>query len=146
MDTGERFKRIAPFNLVSERFQHLRLALSQNRKWLGYSIAQRFEEFRRAGLGRMGEVAWKLAIVRALLDNDKVVDFTELLPDLSELCHHQLPEKRADADVSEIIAFPANRAAARGIVSVLRMIKRLFHEPGKRDRAVFFDFGLDQVD
>ncbi len=48
----------------------------------------------------------------ALLNNDKVVDFAEFLPDLCELCNHQLPEKRPDADVSEIISFAAYRAAA----------------------------------
>jgi hypothetical protein len=84
--------------------------------------------------------------VSPLLNNDKIIDFTELLPDLSELCQHQLPKERADADVREIIAFAANRAASRGIVSVLRMVKRLFHKPGERDRAIFFNFGPDQVD
>ena len=129
MDTGERFKRIAPFNLVPKWFQYLRLALPQNRKWLDYSVAQTFEEFRRACPGRLENVVRELTIVRTLLNNDEIVDLTELLPDLSELCRHQLPEKRADADVSEIITFPANRAAARRIVSVLGMVKRLFHEP-----------------
>jgi len=74
-------------------------------------------------------VARELAIMCALLNNDKVVDFAELLPYLSELCHHQLPEKRPDADVSEIIAFAANRAPTRGIISVFRMIESLLHEP-----------------
>src|SRR5258708_32059594 len=129
MDTGERFQRIAPFNLVPKWFQYLRLTLAQNRKWLDYSIAQTFEEFRRACPGRLENVARELTIMRALLNNDEIVDLTQLLPDLSELCQHQLPEKRADADVSEIIAFPANRAAARRIVSVLGMVKPLFHEP-----------------
>src|ERR1700730_4423234 len=129
MDTGERFKRIAPFNLVSKGFQHLRLALSQNRKWLDYSVPRSFEEFPRAFLRRLENVARELAIMCALLNNDKVVDFAEFLPDLSELCRHQLPEKRADADVSEIITFPANHAAAGGIISVLGMVKHLLHEP-----------------
>jgi len=86
------------------------------------------------------------AVVRALLNNDKIVDFTELRPDLSELCRHQLPEKRADADVSEIITFPANRAAARGIVSVLRMVKRLFHEPGEGLWSPIADLGSNDLD
>ena len=67
----------------------------------------------------------------ALLNNDKVVDFAELLPDLTELRRHQLPEKRSDADVSEIITFPSNRAAAGGIISLLWMVKHLLHEPSK---------------
>jgi len=74
-------------------------------------------------------VARKLTIVRTLLNNDKIVDFTELLPDLSELRHHQVSEEWADADVGEIVAFPANRAPTRGIISVFRMIESLLHEP-----------------
>ena len=146
MDTSEWFKRITPFNLISKWFQHLRLPLSQNRKWLDYSIVQSFEEFRRALLRRLENVARKLTIVRALLNNDKIVDFAELLPDLSELCRHQLPEKRADADVGEIITFPANRAAARGIVSVLGMVKRLFHEPGEGLWSAIADLGSNDLD
>src|SRR5439155_15836989 len=109
MDSSERFERIAPFNLVAKWFQYLRLALSQNRKWLDYSIAQTFEEFRGAFSGRLENVARELTIVRTLLNNDEIVGFTELRPYLSKLGRHQLPEKRADADVSEIITFPANR-------------------------------------
>src|SRR5437667_6960773 len=146
MDPREWFKRIAPFNLVSKWFQCLRLALSQNRKGLDYSVAQSFEEFPRARLGRLENVARELPVVCALLNNDKIVDFTELLPDLSELCQYQLPKDRADADVGEIIAFAANRAASRGIVSVLGMVKRLFHEPGEGNWSVFFDFGANQAD
>src|SRR6266436_2291355 len=100
MDSSERFKRIAPFNLVPKWFQYLRLALSHNRKWLDYPVAQTFEEFRGAFSGRLENVARELTIVRALLNNDEVFDLTELRPDLSKLCQHQLPEKRADADVS----------------------------------------------
>ena len=146
MDTGEWFKRTPPFNLVSKGFQRLRLALSQNRKWLDYSIIQSFEEFRRACLGRLENVARELAIVRTLLGNDKIVDFSELLPDLSELCQDQFPEERADADVSEIITFAANRAAARGIVSVFWMIKCLFHEPGEGLWSPIADLGSNDLD
>src|SRR4029077_11939178 len=100
-----------------------------NRKWFDYSVPRSFEEFRRAFLRRLEDVARELAIVCALLNNNKVVDFAEFLPDLSELCQHQLPENRPDAYVSEIIAFPANRAGAGGIISVLGMVKHLLHEP-----------------
>ena len=84
--------------------------------------------------------------MRTLLNNDKIVDFTELLPDLSELCRHQLSEKRSDADVGEIITFPANRAAARGIVSVLRMVKRLLHKPGEGLWSPIADGGSNDLD
>src|SRR4029453_75589 len=94
----------------------------------------------------MENIACKLTIVRALLNKDKIVDFTELLPDLSELCRHQLAEKRADADVSEIITFPPNRAATRGIVSVLGMVKRLFHKPGEGLGSSIADHGSNDLD
>src|SRR5947199_6192690 len=129
MDTGEWFKSTPPFNFLPKWFQVLRLLLSQNRKWLDYSVPRSFEEFRRPLLQRLENVARELAIMCALLNNDKVVDFAEFLPDLNELCHHQLPEKRPDTDVSEIITFPANHAAAGGIVSVLGMVKHLLHQP-----------------
>jgi hypothetical protein len=90
--------------------------------------------------------ARELAIMCALLNNDKVVDFAESLPDLSELCHHQLPKKRPNADVSEIITFPANRAAAGGIVTVLGMVKHLLHEPSKRLRAAVANLVPDELD
>ena len=42
----------------------------------------------------------------------KSFDLAESLPDLGELCGQQLPKKRPDAHVSEIISFAAYRAAA----------------------------------
>jgi hypothetical protein len=84
--------------------------------------------------------------MRTLLNDDKIIDFTEVLPYLGELCRHQLSEKRADADVGEIITFPANRAAARGIVSVLRVVKRLFHEPGEGLWSPIADRGSNDLD
>jgi hypothetical protein len=91
-------------------------------------------------------VARELAIMCALLNNDKIIDFTELLPNLGELHQHQLSKKRADADVSEIIAFAANRAAARGIISVLGMVKHLLHEPVERLWSTIPNLGSDKLD
>ena len=93
----------------------------------------------------MENIARELAVVRALLKDDKIVDFTELLPDLSELCQHQFSEQRTNADVSEVITFAANRAAARGIVSVLGMVKRLFHEPGEGLWSALTNFDSNQL-
>jgi hypothetical protein len=146
MDTGEWFERVAPFNLISKWFQYLRLPLSQNRKRLDYSVAQSFEEFGRAFLRSLENVARELAIMCALFNNNKIVGFTELLPDLRELCQHQLPKEGADADVSEIIAFSANRAAAGGIVSVLGMVKDLVHEPVEWLWSAIPNLGSDKLD
>src|SRR5438132_11756637 len=104
-------------------------------------VAQGFKEFRRTCFGRLENIARQLAVVRALLNDDKIVDFSQLLPDLSELCQHQFSEQRADADVSKVITFAANRAAARGIISVLRMIKRLLHKPGECLRPAIPNLG-----
>jgi hypothetical protein len=122
------------------------LLLLQNRKGLDYSIAQSREESRRAFLRRFKNVASELPVVSRLLNNDKIVDFAELLPDLSELRHHQFSEERADADISEIITFSANHAVAGGIVSVLGMVKRLLHEPGERLRAAVANFVANEFD
>src|SRR5437764_6456212 len=145
MDTRERFNLTPPFNFVPKWFQGLRLLLSQNRKWLDYSVPRSFEQFRPAFLQRLENVARELTIICALLNNDKVVDFAEFLPDLGELCHHQLPEKRPDADVSEIVTFPANHAAAGGIVSVLGMVKHLLHKPVEWLWSAIPNFGSDKL-
>src|SRR5437899_2348674 len=144
MDTHEGLQRIAPFNPVAKRFQSLRLSLLQNRKWLDYSVAQGCEEFGRAFLHRFENVARELAIMRALLDNHEVVGFAESKPDFGELSAQQLPEQRADTHVGEIIAFPSNRAASRGIVPVLGMVERLLHEPGERLRTAIANLHADE--
>ena len=82
----------------------------------------------------------------ALFDNDKVVGLAELLPHFHKLRGQQSPKKRTDTYIREVIALPPNRAPAGRIISVLRMIESLFHEPGKRLRAAVFDFCADNVD
>jgi len=51
---------------------------------------------------------------------------------------------RADANVSEIIAFSSNRAAAGGIVSAPDD-KALFHEPGEGLWSVLANLGSDEL-
>ena len=87
----------------------------------------------------------KITVMRALLDNDEVLDLAEPLPHFRELHSQQLPEKRADAHVREEIAMPANCAPAGGIISVLGMIQRLVHEPAERLRAAFLNFCANKV-
>src|SRR4029453_9496815 len=81
----------------------------------------------------------------ALLNDDETVDLAELLPDFCELRQHQLPEERTDADVSKIIAFAANGAAAGRIVSVLGMIKRLLHKPNEGNGTAIFDLVANEL-
>ena len=51
-------------------------------------------------------------MVRALLDNDEVVDLAEPFPHFRELSGQQLSEKRANAHVCEIIAASPDLALA----------------------------------
>src|SRR5437667_1819833 len=85
MDAHERLQRIAPLNFLAKSFQRSLLSLLQNRKWLDDSVAQSFEESRRAFLHRLENVARELPIVCALFDNHNVIDFTESFPDFGEL-------------------------------------------------------------
>ena len=85
-------------------------------------------------------------MMRALFDNEEVVGFVESFPHFGKLRSQQLSKKRTDAHVREVIAVPPDRAPARRIISVLRMIERLLHEPGKRDRAAVFNFRAYKVD
>ena len=85
-------------------------------------------------------------MVRALLYNDEAFCFAEPFPHFCELRCQQSPKKRTDTHIREVIAVPPNRALARRIISVLRMIERLFHEPGKGLRAAIFNFVANKFD
>ncbi len=71
---------------------------------------------------------------------------TEKLPHIDELRGQQLTEKTADTHVGVEVAFPADAATRRGIVTELRVEKRLLHEPGKRDGTVAPDVVSDKGD
>ena len=113
MDAGEWLKRIAPFNFVSKRFQHLRLALSQNRKRLDYSVVAKLRRIPARVIwqnSRTSRANWPSCAPCSTMTKSLILPSS--LPDFGELCGHQLPEKRPDADVREIISFAAYRAAA----------------------------------
>src|ERR1043166_7304067 len=90
MDTREWFQRLSPLNLIAERLEFPALVLFQNWKWLNYPIAQCSKEFRRTVLNKLENIPRKLSVVRALLDNDKVICLTEMLPYFGELRGQQL--------------------------------------------------------
>src|SRR5207237_620095 len=90
--------------------------------------------------------ARKFAMVRALLDEDEFIDLAKPFPDFSELSGQELAEDRADAHICEIIAAASNRASARGIISVLGIIKCLLHAAGAGNRVAGFDFGPNMFD
>src|SRR5262249_3202426 len=131
MDALEWLQGLSPFNLIAKRFQRLTLPRLQNRKRLDDSVAQRVEEFPPAFLDELENVARELPVVSALFDNEEIIDFAKPLPDFGELGGQQLPETPGDAHVRKIIACAANRAVARGVISMLRMIERLLHKPGE---------------
>lgn len=105
------------------------MSILQDWKRLHDSVSQNRKKVRVAVTRRLQHVTRKVTMVRALLDNDEVVGFAKPFPHFSELRSQQLSKKRTDAHVREVIAVPPNRAPARRIISVLRMIERLFHEP-----------------
>ena len=57
-----------------------------------------------------------------------------------------IPKEATDANVGEIIAAASNGRAIARVVTVLRMIKRLLHEPGERLRAIFVDLVANDLD
>ena len=111
MDARERFQRLSPLNLIAKRLEPPVLLRFQNWKRLEYLVAQRVKEFRKTLLQELENIPRELPVVRPLLDNDEIIHLAEALPDFRELPGQQLPEKRPDADVSEIISFAAYRAA-----------------------------------
>src|SRR5438874_7670831 len=92
------------------------------------------------------QVACKFAMMRALLDKDEIVDLAKLFPDFGKLSGQQLPEDRTNAHICEIISTAPNRAPSGGIVSVLGMIKRLSHEPGKGLGAARPNYFANELD
>src|SRR6266478_5224226 len=111
MNAGKWFERIdgiAPFDFAFIFRERLRLAILQDGKRFDDSIAQSGEKFRPAFARRAEHVARKVAVMRALFDDDEVVDLVESLPHLRELRSQQLPEERTDAYAGEIISAAAN--------------------------------------
>src|SRR5256885_3151683 len=145
MSAGERLKRVMPLHFIEQRIECLPLSVLPKRKRLHDSIADSRKKLRCAFLQRFQNVARELAIVSALLDDCKIVDLAHPLPKLSELRSHELSEKRANTHAREIIPLPANRGASARIVPVLGMIKRLLHEPRKRDRAALSNSLANEV-
>ena len=82
--------------------------------------------------------------MRALFDDKKIVDPAEPFPDLSKLRGKQFAKERTNTDVRELIAASSNCSAIAGIITVLRMIKRLLHEPGEGLRPALFDFSANE--
>ena len=122
------------------------MPILQDWKRLNDSVSQRRRKVWVAFTRRFQHVARKVTMVRALLDDDEVAGLAEPFPHLCELRRQQSPKKWPDAHIGEVIAEPSDRAPAGGIISVLGMIERLFHEPGKGHRPAFLNFGANKLD
>jgi len=118
----------------------------QDWKRLDDSVSQRCKKVRPVFARRFQHVAREITMVRALLYNDEAFCFAEPFPHFCELRCQQSPKKRTDTHIREVIAAPPNRALARRIISVLRMIERLFHEPGKGLRAAILNLVANELD
>src|SRR6266702_749123 len=109
MNSSRRLKCIdcsAPLDFVPKFRERQRLSILQDRKRLNDSVPQSREKIRPTSAYRLKNVVRKVTMMRALLDNNEVVDLAELLPYFRELSGQQLAEKGADAHVREIIAAP----------------------------------------
>src|SRR2546423_15291219 len=84
--------------------------------------------------------------MRALLDDDEVVDLAESLPNFGKLGGEQFSKEWPDANIGKKIAASSDGRAIAGIIAVLGMIKCLFHEPGERLWAALFYFCADPID
>ena len=84
--------------------------------------------------------------MRALFDDDEIVDLAESFPDFGKLRRQQLSKERADTHAGKIVAGFSNRAAAGGIITVLGMVQRVAHELRKRNGPLLLDFCANQSD
>lgn len=121
------------------------LSISPEGKWFDDTIAKGCKEIWETLLREFEHIMGELAVMCALFYDNKTVDPTEFFPELGELSAQEPAEKRADTDVGEVISFASDRSAAAGIVAMLGMIKRLFHEPGERLRTVCADLLANEV-
>ena len=124
-----------PLRLAGKLAQHALLALPQDRKRLDDPIAQDRKKLRPRRAQRFQDIAREFAVMRALFDNHEIVRPIERFPDFRELPGKQFAEQRPHAHARKIIAPPPDRAPARAVVAMLRMIERLLHEPGEGNRA-----------
>ena len=85
-------------------------------------------------------------MMRTLLDDGEVVDLVESFPNFRELRDEQLSKERSDADVGKIVAASSDRRAVARIITVRRMVKCLFHEPGEWLRAAGADSVVNELD
>jgi len=84
--------------------------------------------------------------MRALLDDKEIIDPAQSFPNLGELRRKQFTKERTDADVREIIAVSSDCSPIAGIITVLGMIKRLFHEPGEGLRTAISNRVANELD
>src|SRR5207245_3548580 len=121
-------------------------SILQARKRFNDSVTQRGKEFGKALLERFENVAREFTVMRALFENDEVVDLAEEFPGFGKLRGDQLSKERSDTDVRKIIATSPDFCPTTRVITVLGMINRLLHKPGKRLRALSLDLAANKFD
>src|SRR5437773_8658582 len=96
MNSSERLEyidRSAPLDFIRKFRERLRLPILQSGKRLDDSASQSRKEIWPVRAREFKHVARKLAMVRALFDQDEVVDLTKSFPDFRRLRGQHLPNK-----------------------------------------------------
>ena len=139
-------QRFLPANLFAKIAKRFGLAFLQDRKRFDDAVAHGREKLRRFCACRAENICGEIPMVRALFDDRKIIGPAEQLPHLCELGRQQPPEEQPHAHVREVIAFSPDRAAARAVIPVDRMIERLLHEPRECHRPIAPDLVANEVD
>src|SRR5205807_1594127 len=85
-------------------------------------------------------------MMRTLLDDDEVVVLAQKFPGFGKLRSEQFSKGRSDSNVRKIIAISPDFCPIARVITVLGMVKRLFHKPGERLRAAFTNFSPNELD
>src|SRR5437763_7285189 len=132
MDANERFQfrdGFSPRRCSGEIAKILSLPRLQDRERLDHTVAQYREKIRCPLAERFENIVRKFPMMSALFGDRETIRATEQFPHLTELDRKQPPEKRTHADVGKVIAVPSDPALPRAVVTEVRMIERLLHEP-----------------
>src|SRR2546423_876136 len=145
MDAGERLKvgeGFMPRHLVVQFGKRFLLSPLQNRKGFDDRIPKRRWKIAHCCQNIVGE----LTMMRALFDDCEMIRPAHDFPHLGKLRREHSSKERTDADAGKIIAAPPDLTLARAIVTELRMIERLLHEPVEAHRPVAPDRVADKGD
>src|ERR1700730_10506539 len=99
-------QRLSPLHTIAKPGQSLRLSILPDPEWFDDKVAKSRKEIRRPVASCRQNVAGKLAVMRALLNDDELVDLTEAFPNLRKLRAEPLPETPAATTTSKVTDLP----------------------------------------